>query len=527
MNFDLKRIFMKDEPKRRKVSRRRGSTIARYEFPQVVNKDGGVVRRPPRVELGPEESISGGGLNLDTRYKLINGVRDLMRNSSLLKIDISMLQLNTIGTTCNLQFFDKDDEWYRDAERIFHKWAKHASFRDGTSLVDVLDKVLYTLIGEGDCVLLFDGEDGLDTGKITLIPPDQIQPMDATEFERQFGKDGWTQSDGVIRDSWGRTVGVIVSPKPGLMVAPPDSLVLLKDDPYTDGDWIFVKRSFRDTVRGVADVAPILSDVQDVDEILEYSKICAKKAAAQYAYINEAPQESAITPEGFIDDEEPAEDGTENPTNEQPKEYTIEHLQDVTGGMMDLLPNGSSVTFSPNDKVSPNTMAFVEALREQAGGALGLARSFSLAKADSSYTAARWDTGVSAKSSAKLSAFLDNQILDWLASRVIDWHIRHGLLDEAPDEDWIYSAAFEHPTGREVLDEQKEISANSAALKAGLTNFSEILGPSWKSYLRQLAKEKKFAESLGLALDMGETKSGQVVNTPTDPDPEQNTDEEK
>lgn len=505
----------KAERPKSKTRRTRKNVVALYDFAQVQNKDGGNIRRPARIELGGEESpVGGGGLTLQTRYKAINLVRDLMRNSSLLSTDVSMLQLNVIGTNADLMFYNKDAEWYRDAERVWRTWAKHAGFRDGGSLVNLLDKVLYTLLCEGDCVLLFDGGDIDDTGKVMMIPPDQICPLASSDFESRYGKDGWTQVDGVFRDSFGRVMGICVSPRPGLAsILAKDALILLKDDPYSACDWVYIKRSFRDTVRGVADVCPVLADCQDIREILEYEKICAKRAAAQYAYVNEAPQESAVTPEGFIDEEpEDGGDGEPDP-EEQPKEYTVEKLQDVTGGMLDLLPNGSSVTFSPNDRPSPRTMEFVETVREMAGGALGLTRSFALAKADSSYTAARFDTGLASRAFAKIAQFVDDHILDWLADRVINWHIGKGLMDPAPDENWVDSVAFTHPTGREVLDEQKEVAANSAALKAGLTNLEALIGPNWRGVLRQLATEKKYAESLGLALDMGETKSGQIVTS--------------
>lgn len=502
-------------------SKRKGKIVALYQAVESQNDDGGNIRRPARIELGGEESIQGGGLILDTRFRAINLVRDLMRNSSLLKTDISMLQLNVVGTNADLMFYDRPDDWYRKAEALWRKWSKHASFRDGGSLVDLLDKILYTLVCEGDCVLLFDWDEMDDSGKVLMFPPDQIAPLKDDDFKARF-KEGWTQCDGIIRDEFGRVMGVVISPKPGLQSVPVnDALILTRDDPYSPCNWVYIKRSFRDTIRGVADALPVLADLQDVNEILQYEKISAKRFAAQYAYIEEAPQESAVTPEGFIDEEELPE-GVEQPEEDKPEVYTVEHLQDVTAGMMDLLPNGSKVTFGPNDRPSPRTLEFVESVREVAGGALGLTRSFALAKADTSYTAARWDTGVAAKSLAKLAQFLDDHVLDWLADRVINWYIDKDLLEEAPDEEWIDAAAFTHPSGREVLDEAKEVSANANALKAGLTNLEALIGPNWRGVLSELAAEKKYAESLGLALSMGETKSGLVVDHSPDQAPDLN-----
>lgn len=512
--FSKKHKYQVAVPPKRSA-KRKGKIIALYNFAEVQNDDGGNIRRPQRIELGGEESIQGGGLTLNTRFKAINLVRDLMRNSSLLKTDISMLQLNVIGNNADLMFYDHPEEWYRKAEALWRKWSKHASFRDGGSLVDLLDKILYTLVCEGDCVLLFDNDELDDSGKVLMFPPDQICPLADAEFQAQYGELGWTQTDGIFRDKFGRVVGVCISPKPGLQsVNGNEALILTRDDPYLPCNWIYVKRSFRDTIRGVADALPVLADLQDVNEILQYEKISAKRFAAQYAYVQEAPQESAVTPEGFLDAEELAggegdQDGT---AEDDEKEYTIEHLQDVTAGMLDLLPNGSSVTFSPNDRPSPRTLEFVEAVREVAGGALGLTRSFALAKADTSYTAARWDTGVAAKSLAKMAQFIDDHVLDWLADRVINWSIEKELLEAAPDDEWLSAAAFTHPSGREVLDEAKEVSANANALKAGLTNLEALIGPNWRAVLSELATEKKFAEDLGLALSMAETKSGQVVD---------------
>lgn len=495
-----------------RVPKGRRIVVAYYDAVENKNDNGGDIRRPAYIEMGGEESQLGGGLTMDTRLRCISTVRNLMRNSSLLKTDVSMLQLSVIGCNSDLMFYDKDDAWYRKAEALWRKWGKHASFRDNGSLVDFLDKVLYTLLCEGDCVLLFDDGEIDDSGKVLMFAPDQIAPLPDSDFKARF-KEGWTQCDGIIRDQFGRTMGVVVAPTPGLKVVPAnEALILLKDDPYAPCNWCYVKRSFRDTIRGVADALPVLADLQDVNEILQYEKISAKRFAAQYAYITEAEAQSAVTPEGFLP-EEPVEEGGEQNGEEKPEEYTVDHLQDITAGMLDLLPNGSSITFSPNDRPSPRTLEFVEAVREVAGGALGLTRSFALAKADTSYTAARWDTGVASKALAKISQFLDDHILDWLADRLIRWAVKKELIDESPDPDWVDAAAFTHPSGREVLDEVKEQQAIGLALKNGTANLEQLVGPGWRGILSELATEKKYAESLGLSLDMGETKSGQIVPT--------------
>lgn len=490
-------------PKKRKV-------VARYDFAQTQNDNGGTVRRPARIETGAEETQQGGGLTITNRLKAINLVRDLMRNSPLLRTDINALQLNTIGTNADLMFYDKPEDWYRQAEKAWRKWSKHASFRDNGSLVEFLDKLLYTLLAEGDCVVMFDGGDIEDSGKVLMFGPDQICPLDANDFAAEYSDKGYTQADGIIRDQYGRTIGVVISQQPGLTTVRKDNaLVLMKDDPYETGSWIYVKRSYRDTARGVADALPILADLQDVSEILQYEKISAKRFAAQYAYISEAPQESAVTPEGFIDDDAEQTEGQ----TEADEEYTVEHLQDVTAGMLDLLPNGSSIQFAPNDRPSPRTLEYVENVREICGGALGLTRSFSLSKADTSYTAARWDSGIASRAFAKLSQFLDDYVLDWMADRVINWLIGKGKLEKAPDADWAEDVAFTHPSAREVLDEAKIAAANETSLKTGTKNLSELIGPHWRKVLEQLAEEKRYAESLGLNLSFGESGNGVYVRS--------------
>ena len=519
--------FLKSKQKSKvgKAPKRVKKTIAFYEIAHPFNKDGGIKRNPGRIEVAGEESYP--NLDLRTRYKAIDIVRDLARNSSLLRNLVNQLQLNVIGNSADLQFFDKtgdDAEWYRNAEKLFRKWAKHADFRNNGPLTDLLDKILWTLICEGDCVLIFDS-DITGSGKILMIPPDQIAPLNDGDFST-IAKDGWNQVDGVIRDKFGRTIGVVCAPRPGMLSVPKDeAMILLKDDPYQTVDWIYVKRSFRDTVRGVADALPILTDLMDAAEILGYEKMSAKRFAAQYAYIKEAPAESAITPEGFIDeDEDQPPEGTENTTETEEKEYEVNHLQDVTGGMLDLLPNGSDVEFSPNDRPSPRTMEFVEVMREMSGASLGITRSYALGKADTSYSAARWESGLANKQFSKLAKWLDDNILDWIADRFINWAISKNMIGNAPDEDWVDSAAFMHPRFSEVLDESKIASANTANLRAGLTNLQEILGPQWRSYIDQLATEKKFAEERGLHLSsLSETANGSIIeDTPTESTEEEN-----
>lgn len=450
-----------------------------------------------------------------------------MRSSSLLKSDILVLQDNVIGPQCDLMFFDKPEAWYREAERAWRRWSKHANFRDGTSLTELLDKILYSLLCEGDIVLLFDADELDDSGKLILFPADQICPLADSDFATAYGEQGWTQADGIFRDAYGRIVGVCISPTPGATsVRASDALILTKSPYDEEANWVYIKRSFRETVRGVADALPVLADIQDVHEILSYEKISAKRASAQAAVIVEGPQESAVTPEGFIDDEDEGEDENgQGEKDEDEDEYTVEHLADVVGGQIDVLPHGSALQSLDSDRPSPNVLGYVEHAREQIGGALGLTRSFALQKADTSYTAARWDNLAAAKTFGKLQQFLDDHILDWLAGRVIQWHVDHGLIDSAPDATWHDDVAFTHPQ-LQALDEAKDVAAAQAALKTGTKNLEQLVGPNWRSVLSELAAEKKYAEELGLTLSMGESGNGVYIAPAPDASVKPETEEE-
>jgi hypothetical protein len=58
------------------------------------------------------------------------------------------------------------------------------------------------------------------------------------------------------------------------------------------------------------------------------------------------------------------------------------------------------------------------------------------------------------------------------------------------------------------VDRQREYNAGRDALKAGLEDYSSLLGPDWKVRLKALAEQVAYARELKLPIDILETKAG-------------------
>lgn len=489
---------------------------ARYDFVQQANMAGGQKRAPSRVETGGEEDYSGGGLTPRNRLLGIDAARNQFRNSPQFRGFVRTLQNNVVGTKCKLRFFSAGDgenaELYRTAERYFAKWAKHANFRDGSTFRRAVKNALSALTIDGDFVCIFD-TDLTGSGKLIFFEADQIANLTPADFAATF-PEGYSQNSGVVIDNFGRECGVIVTAKRGLTeVSKADALVLTKD-PASDDDsnWILVKSVSRLVqTRGAADSLPALPYLTDSQEALTAELQTAKLAASRFGAIIEGAENTpeGTAPTGFLPEDGEETDGDEEEDPEEP--YSAEALTEYCGGNVALLPNGSQVQIDPNNRPNANLSTFLLSVADLAGQSIGLSSSFARGRADSSYTAARFDILYAWSNFQDLQQTLEDDFLDWVARHVIRYAVARGFLDPLPDG-WEDEIAWSFPR-MQSLDELKDIQAASLRLKNGLTTYAQELGPNWRDSLRELSAELDYCKAHGLPLNIFETAAGAMAET--------------
>lgn len=508
-----------DRPKVAQSSRRSSSIMNRYDVTQGVNADGGRMRRPAHIETTGEEGV----LHPYDRLKALSLTRDLVRNSGMTRGLNKVLRVNVVGAEGKLKF-RRTGDWYDTAAHWFNSvWSKSADFVDGTTWRECLQLAVYALSFEGEFVVVYD--DGLlspngGTGKLCFFESDRIAAMSESRFS-EYAKKGYRQDNGIIFDALGRKCGVIISSKPGSVVADDDKCLVLMRNPDDDPlswSWRHVMRKFRlRQGRGIADAVTAAPTAVDAMEILGLEMQSAKAGAAHYATVYQADDPvDAITGLGYVDEDgdncaSNDEESDVEPDNENTPPFVSTALERLTGGNVDYLRKDDKVEVAPTSRPNPNLAPFLDYAGDVSGAAFGLSHSYARLKADTSYTSYRGDMTMTWRTLSDFQQFIEDAFSDWVAVRVIRRAIDMGILTEAP-ADWENAVAWQYPD-MPAVDEQKEQAALAQKLKNGATTYRDILGPDWRKRMDDLAEEVDYARKKGIPLSLLETASGNVAPT--------------
>lgn len=479
-----------------------------YDFAKSRNASGGRKRRQARQERGPEESI----LRPYIRRQAISLARDMVRNNPQSRGLTRTLRTNVIGDYGKL-IFNKVADWEKRTQDWFNNiWARAADFRDGSTFRECLQLVVYALTHEGDFAVVFDNgliTGGEGTGRLIFFEADQICNLTEADFA-PFKARGYRQDSGVIFDRYHRICGLVVSSQRGKDQVTKASAWILTHDPASRKlpPWRFVRRKFRLVqARGSADAIPALQSAIDGYEMLGYEMQTAKMASSRYASIVDPVEEEFGLPTGFTDFEDDGDSEGEPTYEEEEEAFIADGLERYTGGNIDYLPHGSQVAFDPTSRPNTNLESFLDFTNDLTGSAHGLAHAYSRMRADTSYTAFRGDMVMTWMAFKDFQQFLEDSFSDWVAHQAITWAIENGEVETPPEDDWHHSIAWQYPT-MPAVDEAKEQTALQQKLKNGQTTFADLLGPSWREQLEQLAEELEFARELNLPLSIFETVAG-------------------
>lgn len=476
---------------------RRAKIVAEYDATKPNTR-----RRQPLPEVKSEDQI------YDQRKRQLgnNIGRDLERNYSPAKGILHQFRMNVVGALGKLQVnVDGGDE---AAQWFNGDWAKNCDFRDEMHWSDILQNVVAGVIREGDMLSVVD--DGLieDTGKLLHWESDQIVPLAANAVPERY-KDA-TQENGIIRDKWGRVQAYVVTGKRGQQ-----SISDLKDATIWPGDQArLVKNPWRmNQGRGVPNLLTSATNFLDLYEILGAELLSAKRAAVIAGFskrTNATTDWDTPVGAGFLPEnsgKEAAATALEgaNSTDAAAKNY--ERFENLTGGNWEYVDAEDEITFPdiprPNVKLAP----FIEAVVGYAGASLGLARAYSLLRADSSYTSFRGDMILSwASAFYPMQKWLERRYADWVGVRVLTWAQRKKKIAPLP-AGWEKTISWLWPT-MPAVDELKEEQGKAQALKNGTIDYSLLLGPDWRKKWGALIEQLNFARENNLPLSVFEQKSG-------------------
>jgi capsid protein len=187
-------------------------------------------------------------------------------------------------------------------------------------------------------------------------------------------------------------------------------------------------------------------------------------------------------------------------------EPNYDRLESFTGGFIDYLADGDKIDLANITRPNIHLMEFVETVLGHAGASVGLARAYTILRADSSYTAFRGDMILSWVTFYAMQKWLERSYADWIARKVLNWAQRKGKI-KGLAAGWERTISWVWPTMPHV-DEAREEAATQNALKNATTDYSVLLGPDWQSKMKSYADQLDMARKLNLPLSVFETVSG-------------------
>lgn len=491
------------------------------------------------IERKSEDEI----LRIADRNKLTSASREAMRNTPLARIINNQLQVNVVGATGGtLQFTTPSEEWNAEAGNLFAGWKRAAEFVDGLHFNDCLTLLLTSLNTGGDVVALFDHGPLGDTGRILFFESDQIANVREDFFKTRYGQFGYTQKNGRVYDANGRAVGVIVSvSQRGKTVFDPDScFILINDDPDRDPRYphfIHARNLWRfNQGRGISPETASIGTVLDISETVENEILASKLNAKMVGQILDSnplaeqpkvpskflpppPGEPCATP-GMEDSA--LTDAVAALATQQPEEWKADHLRAV-GIEFDEMPPNVRMELFDTKRPNPNLPQVMNWLAGFCSGIYGMGRQYVTLQPENSYTAFRGAQCLARPSFELMQKRLERMFCDWAAVQVIFRAIRLGRIS-APPAGWENALFWRWPSQPEV-NEKEAAAATRAHLANGTLTFRELLGPKYKTVLREVGDDAAFLKSVGLIHPAAESVSGAVQQPepPSAPAQELNT----
>lgn len=513
-----KRSPLAVERERNEIARLKLDTQLREKKASILAKydavEGGTKRRQPINEVQNEDQV----YDQNRRGLGINIGRDLERNYAPAKGILHQFRMNVVGALGKLQVNCKGGD---EAAAWFNQeWAKDCDFREDMHFSDVLQNIVANVPREGDLLAVVD--DGIipekmggtkgGTGKLLHWEADQIVKLGEGALKSAPAPyPDCVQENGILRNKWGKVIGFVTTGTRGKLVI---------DDIKEATIWNrenarHVKNPWRlNQGRGVPSMITNATNFIDLYEMLSIELQSAKRTGVIAGYVKRTEPtndwDTPTTGATYLPEntgKSAATTALENANSTDPTAKNYEQFEALAGGYFEYMDKGDEAIFPPINRPNVHMAEFIEAVLCYAGASMGLAKAYTLLRADSSYTAFRGDMILSwASAFYPMQKWLERKYADWVAVKVIRWALAKGIL-AALEPGWERTLSWKWPVMPHV-DEARESIAESQSLKNGSTDYSELLGPEWRTKFVALAEQLNVARDLGLPLSVFEQKSG-------------------
>lgn len=447
----------------------------------------GKKRRQPRIEVENEDKL----LKQYDRLRGINLVRDLERNFTACRSMMHQIKVNTIGSgpkarlhTADKQFIAENEQWFNS------NWQKSCDFRGTEHFGDILQLVFASAVREGDVLIAMDDGWIDGSGKVLIWEADQLVNVSDTDNLPEWLK-GKTVESGVWMDEYGRIVGFSVCGDHGVYTKKASECTFLTTEQAR-----LLKFEWRpNSARGHSAILTAAADLQDLYEMRSKELQSAKVASSLAGVV----KRDGATKE-FADLAQADIDGSSSP------QVQYERYESLTGGWMEYMEPGDNFEILDINRPSVNFAEAFDFILRSAGSALGLSKTYTTLATESSYTAFRGDMLISWKTFYTWQKLLERQLCDWLAMKVLLWHVGSVPADLSVSWSWP-----EMP----VIDPLKDAQADRERLGSLTTDYADLLGPDWRKKFDAISEQLAYAKQKGIPLDIIYGEAGAIAATRT------------
>ena len=386
-------------------------------------------------------------------------------------------------------------EGREQAQRTFSEWRRHAGHAEGENFSDLLALILRTVKLHGDCLIHLDPL--LTHGRLRVYDADQI--CDIAGFDAwaaENGLDGCRQVEGVVIDEEGAVQGYFVTGRRNCHTVARSEATFL---PIGCCRRVSYHRKVTQ-YRGEPLFLPNAEITADTRSLIKSEVQAARNAAEMSLVVEDAPGATDGRIKELLGGLDPADaaEGTG---------FTAEDIADLTAAAQTErtfdafaghsaiahVPSGTKVTELNNAQRPSNAITgWMDQLADANGKRLGVMSCLARGRADNSYSSGQIELAISWSQFEEDQKLLERQVVDYVC----------GIL--CPGVDYVVSwpRQFE-------IDPDKAERTLDARLRGGRTTYRDLLGPTWRDQLAQLAEEKKLLEELGLGnLAFFQTASG-------------------
>ena len=418
--------------------------------------------------------------------------RFLENNSDIAESAIGSIVRNSVGTGIQPQARTPDEVINKKLEDLWKEWTKqeNCDITGQQTFYEMQELLLRRKVVDGESMVrkVYD-KSALIPLKLQLIKPDLLDSylLTAPKTNRII-------RSGIELDDYLKPIAYWIQHKS------PDGYITYQSDRVPADKILHLwRKKHADQIRGISELATSIQRISETDEYLRAETIAAKIAACYAIFITTTMPNGNLT------------------VGRQTKDKEGKPLESIRPGMISKLRPGENISAANPGRSATTAGDYVKIQQQLAGSGLGL--SYELVSRDFSkatFSSARQGHLEDRRTFMPIQGYMIAHCCRPIWEAFVDAVVLAGLV-KIPDY-WTnkaaYTAADWITPGWQWIDPQKEAKADVILMQNGgmtLAQWSAGRGNDWETQLRQMAREKKYAEELGLDLPIHKPEAVQAA----------------